>query len=345
MNSKRVSIDLAKNVFQVCTYSKTGKIFTNKKISRNQLSRVIQQIEPTIIAMETCYSANYWGRRFKAMGHEINLIPAQHVKPFVRGNKNDSNDAIAIAEASLRPNMRFVPVKSLQQQDIQIQHRIRQRHVSERTALVNQMRGILAEYGVIISKGWRKLQQQLPDILEDGENELTPIGRESIAKLSEELSIHCKWIDEDNLHLKQIMKENEDYHRLLEAPGFGPIVASATIAAIGNGAQFKSARQMAAWLGLTPRGEASGERSTMKGISKRGNRYLRTLFIHGARAIVTWCEKKDDPLSLWIQQLIARRGKHKAIVAVAHKMARYAWVILNRKERYKEAETNTIQNC
>ncbi len=340
MNIKRVSIDLAKNVFQVCTFSETGKIHTNQKVSRTQLSRVIQQIEPTIIAMETCYSANYWGRRFQDMGHTVNLIPAQHVKPFVRGNKTDNNDAIAIAEASLRPNMRFVPVKSLHQQDIQIQHRIRQRHVSERTALVNQMRGILAEYGVIVSKGWRKLQQQLPDILEDGENELTPIARENIAELAEELRTHCKWIDGDNFRLKLMMEDNEDYQRLLGAPGFGPIVASATIAAIGNGAQFKSGRQMAAWLGLTPRAEASGERSVMKGITKRGNRYLRTLFIHGARAIVTWCEKKDDPMSLWIKQLIARRGKQKAIVAVAHKMARYAWVILNRKEHYKLAKIN-----
>lgn len=335
MNSKRVSIDLAKNVFQVCTYNERGKILSNKKVKRKALSQIIQQIEPTRIAMETCYSANYWGRVFQAMGHEVNLIPAQHVKPFVRGNKNDSNDAVAIAEASLRPNIRFVPVKTILQQDIQARHRIRQRHVTERTALVNQIRGLLSEYGVIVSKGWRKLRQQLPLILEDAENELSPIGRESIAQLYDELAITSQWIEEDNRRLANILEGNEDYQRLLGAPGFGPIVASATIAAIGNGAQFSSGRQMAAWLGLTPRSEASGDRSTMKGISKRGNRYLRTLFIHGARAIVTWSPKKSDPLNLWIRQLVARRGQHKAAVAVAHKMARFAWVILNRKEGYK----------
>ncbi len=183
MNTKRVSIDLAKNVFQVCLYTKSGKILSNKKIRRNALRRTLAQMEPTRICMETCYSANYWGRVFQAMGHTVQLIPAQHVKPFVRGNKNDANDAIAIAEASLRPRLCFVPVKTLFQQDIQMLHRIRQRHVSQRTDLVNQIRGLLSEYGVVVSKGWRKLREQLPLILEDGDNELTPMGRQEIARL------------------------------------------------------------------------------------------------------------------------------------------------------------------
>ena len=335
MNSKLVSIDLAKNVFQICIYSKSGKILSNKKIKRHALRQAIAQIEPTQIAMETCYSAHYWGRVFQTMGHEVNLIPAQHVKPFVRGNKNDHNDAVAIAEASLRPHIRFVPVKTILQQDIQMRHRIRQRHVSERTALVNQIRGLLSEYGIVVSQGWRKLRQQLPLILEDAENELSPIGRQSIAQLYDELNIINQWIEDDNRRVAQLLEDHDDYQRLLAAPGFGPVLSSAAIASIGNGAQFSSGRQMAAWLGLTPRGESSGDRSTLKGISKRGNRYLRTLFIHGARAIVNWCQNKTDPLNQWIQQLIARRGRHKAIVAVAHKMARFAWVMLNRKEDYR----------
>lgn len=335
MNTKLVSIDLAKNVFQVCIYSKSGKILSNKKIKRKGLSQAIEQIGPDRITMETCYSANHWGRVFQAMGHEVNLIPAQHVKPFVRGNKNDANDAIAIAEASLRPNIRFVPVKTVLQQDIQMLHRVRQRHVTGRTALVNQIRGLLSEYGVVVVQGWRKLRQQLPLILEDAENELSPIARQSLSQLQEELSTINRWVEEDNRYLAEILEDNEDYQRLLVTPGFGPMLASAAIAGIGNGAQFSSARQMAAWLGLTPRGEASGDRSSMKGISKRGNRYLRTLFIHGARAVVNWCQKKTDPLNLWIQQLIARRGRHKAIVAVAHKLARFAWVMLNRKVDYR----------
>jgi transposase len=338
MNDKLVSIDLAKNVFQVCIYSKSGKVLSNKKIKRNALRRAIAQIEPTRLSMETCYSANYWGRAFQSMGHTVQLIPAQHVKPFVRGNKNDANDVIAIAEASLRPQLRFVPVKTLLQQDIQMLHRIRQRHVGERTSLVNQIRGLLSEYGVVVSQGWRKLKAQLPLILEDADNELTPMGRQEIRRLQEELNMLSDWIEQDNRHLVQSLDENEDYQRLLGAPGFGPVLSSAVIAGIGNAAQFATAREMAAWLGLTPRGEASGERSVLKGISKRGNRYLRTLFIHGARAIVNWCGSKSDPLSRWLQQLIERRGTHKAIVAMAHKMARFAWAMLRKQQPYRAPE-------
>ena len=188
MNTKRVSIDLAKNVFQIYTYSKTGKILSNKKVRLKTLHQSIaQHMGPTRITMETCYSANYWGRVFQAMGHEVNLIPAQHVKPFVCGNKNDTNDAIAIAEASLRPRMRFVPVKTIEQQDIQMLQRVRQRHVDERTALVNQIRGLLSEYGIVVSKGWRKLREKLSFILEDGENEVTTLGRACLSRFYDEL--------------------------------------------------------------------------------------------------------------------------------------------------------------
>jgi len=335
MNNKQISIDSAKNVFQACIYNSTGTILSNKKIKRAKLTELIQQCEPTQIAMESCYSANYWGRVFQSMGHEVNLIPAQHVKPFVRGNKTDGNDAIAISEASLRPAMRFVPVKTIFQQDIQVIHRVRERHVSNRTALTNQIRGLMSEYGIVVSRGWRKLKNQLPAILEDAENMLSPLSRQSIAALYQELCIVNQWVDDDKKILAQAMQDNEDYQRLLVVPGIGPIIASAAIASIGNGAQFASARQMAAWLGLTPRVEASGERSVCKGISKRGNRYLRTQFVHGARSLVNWVEKKTDPLSLWILQLMARIGRYKTIVAVAHKLARFCWVILNRKEDYK----------
>jgi transposase len=335
MNDRLVSVDLAKNSFQLCIYSKSGKILSNRKIKRAALREAIAQIEPTQIVMEACYSANYWGRAFQSLGHTVQLIPAQHVKPFVRGNKTDANDAVAIAEASLRPRLRFVPVKTLLQQDIQLLHRVRERHVGERTALVNQIRGLLSEYGVVVSKGWRKLREQLPLILEDGDNELTVVGRAQIARLQEELTTLCGWIEEDNRRLEQMLEPNEDYHRLRGAPGFGPVLSSAVIAGVGNAAQFGSAREMAAWLGLTPRAEASGDRSVLKGISKRGNRYLRTLFIHGARAVVNWCSAKSDPLSLWLQKLIARRGRHKTIVAMAHKMARFAWAMLRKQQAYR----------
>lgn len=339
MNVKLVAIDLAKNVFQVGLFNQAYKVLSNKKVMRRKLRQTLAQIEPTIIVMEACYSAHYWGREFEKMGHKVQLIPAQHVKPFVIGNKNDANDVIAIAEASRRAKIRFVPVKTLYQQDIQMLHRIRSRHVSERTALVNQIRGFLSEYGVVVALGWRKLCAALPDILEDGENNLSTYGRKMIAQLSDELSAINERVKNDKNALTSLIECDEDYQRLFKAPGFGLILTSAAVSSIGNGAQFTSGRQAAAWLGLTPGSMASGERSVSKGITKRGNRYLRTLFIHGARTVLNWAIKKDktDKLSLWIKQLDARIGRNKAVVALAHKMVRFAWVILNRKEEYKPA--------
>ena len=335
MNIRLVGIDLAKNIFQVCGVNQAGKVKFNKKVSRQKLREAIGQMEPTTIAMEACYSANYWGREFEKLGHKVQLIPAQHVKPFVRGNKNDANDAVAITEAATRPNIRYVPVKTLEQQDIQMLHRIRDRHVGNRTALTNQMRGQLSEYGVIMPKSWRKMQEKLPFVLEDAENQLTCLARECTAIQYEELQSLNKKIASDEKRLKAYLRDNEDYHRLLEIPGFGPIVSSAFVAAIGQAKQFKSARDMAVWMGLTPRQIASGDRSRLVGITKRGNRSLRTMITHGARAVVSRCEHKIDALSIWIKKLIERRGRNKAIVALAHKLVRFAWVVLNRKEHYK----------
>jgi len=339
MNTNLVAIDLAKNVFQVGLFNQACKVQSNKKVTRKKLRQTIRQIEPTTIVMEACYSAHYWGREFEKMGHVVKLIPAQHVKPFVVGNKNDANDVVAIAEASRRPKIRFVPVKTVYQQDIQMLHRIRSRHVSQRTALVNQIRGLLSEYGVVVALGWRKLCAALPDILEDGENDLSTYGRMMLAQLSDELTAINDIVKNDEKILASLVESDEDYQRLLKAPGFGQILTSAAVSSIGNGAQFTSGRQTAAWLGLTPGSMASGEKSVSKGITKRGNRYLRTLFIHGARAILNWAIKKDktDTLSLWIKQLDARIGRNKTVVALAHKMVRIAWAILSKKEEYKPA--------
>jgi transposase len=275
------------------------------------------------------------------MGHQVKLVPAQHVTPFVRGNKNDANDVVGITEAAVRPNIWFVPIKTINQQDIQMIHRIRERHVADRTALVNQIRGQLSDYGIIMPKGWRKMKDKLPLILEDAENQLTPIGRECVASQYEELRTINEMIAADEKRLKMYLKDNEDYNRLLEIPGFGPIVASAFVAAIGQAKQFRNARHMAAWLGITPRQMASGDKSVMLGITKRGSRSLRTMIIHGARAVVSNCEHKTDALSLWIKKLIERRGKNKAIVALAHKLTRFAWVILNRQEHYQAPVLST----
>jgi len=335
MNSKIIGVDLAKNVFQLCGVNQAGKVQFNKKVSRAKLRQAICQLETTTIAMEACYSAHYWGREFEKLGHKVHLIPAQHVKPFVRGNKNDSNDAVAITEAARRPNIRFVPIKTIDQQDIQMLHRIRDRHVSNRTALVNQIRGQLSEYGIIMPKGWRKMKDELPLAIEDATNQLSVLGRQCMALQYEELLSLNEKIATVEKSLKIHLKDNEDYHRLLEIPGFGPIVASAFVAALGQAKPFENARQMAAWMGLTPRQIASGDKSILVGTTKRGNRSLRTMIIHGARAVVSRCEAKTDALSLWIKKLIERRGRNKAIVALAHKLVRFAWVILNRGEHYK----------
>jgi transposase len=335
MNGRLVSIDLAKNVFQVCVLNEHGRLVSNKRVSRAKLRTTLAQIAPATVVMESCYSANYWGREFEQMGHTVKLVPAQHVKPFVRGSKNDANDALAIAEAAGRPKIRFVPVKSVAQQDIQLLHRIRSRHIRNRTALVNQLRGLLSEYGVIAPKGWSRLKLALPGILEDGDNGLSPVARQAVAELYDELLALTAVIGRDKQKLASHLHDCADFQRLKAIPGFGLVLASATVAAIGSGHQFTRAREMAAWIGLTPKQFASGEKSYQGGITKRGDRYLRTLFIHAARALYCVSKDRDQPLIQWAEKVAARRGKNKAIVALAHKLARIAWVVLARQEDYR----------
>ena len=272
-----------------------------------------------------------------ALGHEVKLIAPQYVKPFVKGNKNDYNDAEAIAEAAQRPTMRFVPIKSVEQQDIQNLHCQRERIKKARTALANQIRGLLAEYAVVINKGIVAVRKGLPDILEDAGNGLTMRSRELFAQLLEEL----RALDERFKHSEQQIKvsnqDNEICERLDEILGIGPITASAAYAAAGDGKNFVNGRHFSAWVGLVPGQHSTGGKPTLLGISKRGNAYMRTLFIHGARAVLRHSEGKTDRLSLWAQALLARRGHNKACVAVANKMARTAWVIMAKGETYRPA--------
>ena len=285
--------------------------------------------------MEACGGANYWAREFIALGHQVKLIAPQYVKPFVKGNKNDYNDAEAIAEAAQRPTMRFVPIKSVEQQDIQNFHRQRERIKKERTALTNQVRGLLAEYGLVIHKGIRAVSKSLPDILEDAENGLTPLTRELFAELYDELQMLNKRLEQCEQRIKVINQGNEVCQRLDEILGIGPIIATATYAAAGDGKDFSNGRHFSAWLGLVPGQHSSGGKATLLGISKRGNAYLRTLFIHGARAVLQQCRKKTDRFSRWAQALLERRGHNKACVAVANKLARMAWVIMAKGETYR----------
>lgn len=330
-----LAIDLAKSVFQVCGMSKDQKITFNIKLKRAELAQFIAKQLPTEVAMEACYSSHYWARQFQAMGHTVKLLPAQHVEPFVRGNKSDYNDVIGIAEAARRPNILPVPVKSIEQQDLQCLHRIRNRYVARRTGLINQTRGLLSEYGLIAPPGHKAFCQLLIEVSQPADKRLSPLLKEEVMYARDEYYCLSDRLDEINTKLAVIAKDNPLCQILLSIPGIGVINATALYSAIGNGSQFTTAREFAVWLGVTPRQSSSGETFKSGGITKRGNRYLRKQLIHGARAALSRCKKKQDKLSLWSNQLVTRRGINKATVALAARMARLAWTLLNRHEKYQ----------
>jgi transposase len=297
----------------------------------------IAQLAPCRIALEACAGAHHWARAFQKLGHEVKLIAPQYVKPYVKGNKNDYNDADAITEAVQRPTMRFVPIKTQEQQDIQALHRLRERTVKERTALANQIRGLLAEYGIVIRLGITAVRKALPEILEDGENGLTLRGRACFTQLRDELmqiDAQCQRYEQ---MIVQVNQEYEVCRRLDEVIGIGPITATATYAAAGSAQEFRNGRHFSAWLGLVPKQHSSGGKDTLLGISKRGNAYLRTLFIHGARAVLRYAATKTDRFSRWANAVHARRGHNRACVAVANKLARIAWVVMAKGESYRPA--------
>lgn len=337
MKITTIGLDIAKTVFHIYAVNKMGRYIKKKQLKRQQLLPYLVRLESCMIVMEACGSANYWAREIKTLGHEVRLIAPQYVKPYVKGNKNDYNDAEAIAEAAQRPTMRFVPIKSVEQQDVQNLHRQRERIKKARTALVNQIRGLLAEYGIIIHKGVSSVRKRLPDILEDAENDLTMRSRELFSDLYEELRLLDERFKESEKQIETSNRENEVCQRLDEILGIGPITASAAYAAAGDGKDFVNGRHFSAWIGLVPGQHTTGGKPTLLGISKRGNVYLRTLFIHGARAVLRHSASKTDRFSVWAQGLLERRGHNKACVAIANKMARMAWVIMARGESYRPA--------
>jgi transposase len=331
MNIKRVGIDLAKQVFQVHGVDVQEKAVLRKKLPRAQMLAYFQQLPPCLIGMEACGSAHYWGRELQKLGHTVKLMAPQFVKPYVKSNKNDANDAEAICEAVARPTMRFVAIKTIAQQDIQALHRIRSELVHQRTAKVNQIRGLLGEYGLVVGRRVDVLRTALPLLLEDAENSLTIDFRELLQGLQQDLITLDERVDEMDKKIKLLASSNVDAKRLQQIPGIGPITATALICAIGDGKQFKRGRDMAAWLGLTPRQHSSGGKDRLLGISKRGDAYLRTLLIHGARAVLRVAGEKDDPRSRWLQNLCDRRNKNIAAVALANKNARIVWALLTKK--------------
>jgi len=330
-----LGLDLAKQSFQLHGVDKDGQVVLKKKLNRKQLSAFVANLPDCLIGLEACGGSHHWVRVFTEMGHTVRMMAPQFVKPYVKSNKNDAVDAEAICEAVQRPNMRFIPVKSIEQQDIQSLHRIRSQLVARRTAQGNQIRGLLMEYGIIISLGIKSIRKSLPDILEDGENQLSVIFREQLSGLYDEMVHLDKRVEEIELSLKTVCKQNKNCQRLLTIPGVGLMTATALIAAVSDISVFKSGRELAAWLGLVPRQHSTGGKPTLLGISKRGDSYIRTLLIHGGRSVVRCAHKHEDKRSQWIREVEQRRGKNITAVAVANKNARIAWALLTKKEDYQ----------
>ena len=332
-----LGIDLSKKSFQLHGVDAKGHVVIRKKLSRKALLPFIANLPECVIAIEACGGSHYWCRKFTELGHKVRIIAPQFVKPFVKSNKNDAADAEAICEAAQRPSVRFVPSKSVEQQDIQSIHRIRSQAVARRTALGNQIRGLLMEYGVIIPKGISFIRKQIPLVLEDAENDLTVLFRELLNELYEEMVHLDKRIEKLELKLEAIAANSKECQLLLSIPGIGLLSATALLAAIGDISAFKNGRELAAWLGLVPRQHSTGGTPTLLGISKRGDTYLRTLLIHGGRTVVRVADKHDDRRNQWVKELDKRRGKNISAVAVANKNARIAWAVLSKKEPYKAA--------
>jgi transposase len=335
MNIKRIGIDLAKQVFQLHGVDSHEKVVLRKQLPRKKMLAYFQSLAPCLIGMEACGGSHYWARELQKLGHTVKLMAPQFVKPYVKGNKNDTNDAEAICEAVSRPNMRFVSIKTVEQQDIQAVHRIRIGLVKQRTAKINQIRGLLAEYGVVENKLTNVLRKALPLILEDVENGLSVDFRILLEELRQDLITLDERISTLTEKINVIAKADEDTQRLQQIPGVGPITATAIISAVGDGKQFKCGRDLAAWLGLTPKQHSSGGKERLLGISKRGDAYLRTLLIHGARSVLRVSVNKKDSLNCWLQDLCDRRNKNIAAVALASKNARIIWAILTKKTNYQ----------
>ncbi|MCG7988599.1 MAG: IS110 family transposase [Candidatus Thiodiazotropha weberae] len=330
-----IAIDLAKNNFQVCVLDPHNKVTLNMRLKRSQLAELIAQQKPGPVAMEACYSSHYWARLFSEMGHDVKLIPALHVKPFVRGNKNDHNDALAIAEASQRPNIKFVPIKTIDQQDIQALHRIRERIVGQRTGLINQTRGILSEYGIITQKGIKHFSTLLAALSQPEAREFTGLMKDQLQLIAQEYRVLTDRLNKLNRQLKDIAAINPLCQILMTLPGIGYINATALVSAVGNGSQFTHAREMSVWLGVTPKLHASGDTGYLSGISKRGNRYLRRMMIHGARAALYRCKNPHDSMILWAREIAKRSNANKAAVALANRLTRLAWILLQKQEPYQ----------
>jgi transposase len=330
-----MGIDLAKQVFFVYAADRNGKKLVSKEFRRRDLFRFVSGLPKCLIGMEACASAHYWAREFQKIGHEVRLMAPQFVKPYVKSNKNDAKDAEAIWEAVTRPNMRFVPIKQTWQQDIQSIHRVRNRWLKSRTALLNEIHGLLGEYGIVVSRLPKRLLKELAELVSPESGELAIEMKQLLSTMSEELKQLENYRETCDERLKKLSIRYEACTRLETIPGVGTITATAVIAAVSQPELFKSGREFAAWLGLVPRQSSSGGKPQLLGISKRGDSYIRCLLVHGARSAIIHAGKKTDRLSLWAMKKKESRGGNRAAVALANKNARIIWALMTSGETFR----------
>lgn len=340
MKITTVGIDLAKSVFQIHGVDERGKAVLKKQLKRHQVLGFFSNMSACLIGMEACGGAHFWARRLQAQGHAVRLMAPQFVKPYVKGNKHDAADAEAICEAVSRPSMRFVPIKNIEQQAVLSLHRARQGFVGERTALANRIRGLLAEYGLIVPQGIHHIARRVPEILEDASNELVNPLRALLARLLEHLQDLHRQVKELEVQITDWHRNNELSRKLAAVPGIGPITASALVATVGDAKNFHNGRQLAAWLGLVPKQESTGGKTVLLGISKRGDTYLRTLLIHGARSVLFAAQRRNASVDRWVQGLLERRNMNIVVVAMANKSARIVWALLAKDRHYDPAHVS-----
>jgi transposase len=338
MAVRTLSIDLAKNLFQLHGEDEHGRVVLKRRLRRDQLGAFVAQLPACVIGVEACAGAFHWARQFEHLGHTVRVISPQFVKPFVRGNKNDGNDAAAICEAVQRPSMRFVPLKSIEQQDVQSLHRARQRLVNHRTALISQMRAMSLDRGIVFGKSASRARRLIPRIVADEEAGLSGLAREMLASLVEFLRQLDERIEDFDRRIGQVFRQSQPCQRIAKVAGVGPKTATALVAAVGDGRDFKNGRHMAAWLGLVPRQATTGGKPRLLGISKRGNRHLRKNLVHGARAALPRLAERDTPLGHWLRALLARQHRNVVVVALANELARICWAVLTGGRDFSERQ-------
>lgn len=330
-----VGIDLAKSVFHIHGADAGGKVCVKRKLNRSSVLKYFATLKPCLIGMEACGGSHYWARELVKLGHEVRLIPPQYVKPYVKTNKSDAIDAEAICEAVTRPTMRYVDIKSEDQQAILLIHRDREGLVKDRTALINRIRATLSEFGIAVPAGPRNLHKWFEQRYQEAESRLPAITRQQVHRMMERLNYIESEIADLDRQIALQGQQDEAVQRLEEIPGVGRLTASALVATVGRAQSFKSGRQFSAWLGLVPRQHSTGGKPRLIGISKRGDAYLRRMLIHGARAVLRHMNPKR-PVTPWLRQLQSRCHRNVVIVALANKLARIVWALLTKNERYQE---------